>query len=172
MSLIKKYNGVEPKIHPTVFLGEGSLIIGNVEIGKYSSIWFNTVVRGDVHFIKIGEYTNIQDLSMLHVTTGLYSLNIGNYVTVGHNAILHGVTVSDRVLVGMGAIILDNSVIGSDTIIAAGTLIPPNKKIPSGVMVMGSPGKVVRDLTEEEINSIKDSALHYKEVAESYLGSM
>ena len=171
MVLIKSYKGVEPEIHPSVFLSEGSVIIGDVKIEENSSVWFNTVIRGDVNYIRIGKYTNIQDLTMLHVTTALYPLNIGNFVTVGHNAVIHGATVSDRVLVGMGAIILDNSVIGSDTIIAAGSVIPPNKEIPSGVMVMGTPGKVVRDLTEKEIFSINDSAYHYKEVSESYIAT-
>ena len=169
MGLIKSYKGVEPTIHPSVFIADGSVIIGDVTIGEYGSIWFNTVVRGDVNFIKIGKYTNIQDLSMLHVTTGKYPLFIGDYVTVGHNAILHGAEISDRVLIGMGAIVLDNSHISSDTIVAAGTLIPPNKTYPPGVMIMGSPGKVVRELTEKEIKSIHESALHYKNVAEEYI---
>jgi len=166
--MIKAYKGIIPKIDESVFIAEGSHIIGDVEIEKNSSVWFNCVVRGDVNYIRIGEYTNIQDGSILHVNHIDYFLKVGSYVTAGHNCILHGCVIEDNVLIGMGAILLDNCKIGANSLIAAGTVVKENFVVPSGVLVAGVPGKIIRNLTEKEIEDIKLSALNYSEYAKDY----
>jgi len=155
------YNGVTPQIDESVFICEGARIIGDVVIGKNSSVWFNAVVRGDVNYIRIGNNTNIQDGAILHNTFKKYPLIIGSNVTIGHGAIVHGCTISDLVLIGMGAVILDNAKVNSNSFIAAGTLVREHFIIPEGVLVAGVPGKIIRDLTEEEIKKIKHSADNY-----------
>ena len=140
---------------------------GQVRLEQGANIWYNTVVRGDVELITVGKNTNIQDLSVIHTSHG-HPTQIGSGVTVGHRAICHGCTIDDNVLIGMGAIILDGAHIESDVIIGAGSLVPPNKRIPSGSLVMGSPAKVVRTLSEEEIESIKQSAHGYVELSKHY----
>lgn len=162
------FNKHNPKIDASVFMCHGSIILGDVEIGKDSSVWFNTVIRGDVHYIKIGERTNIQDLCMLHCTYQKHPLNIGNNVTIGHSAILHGCTIHHNVLIGMGAKILDRCVVNSNTLIAAGTVLPEGTEIPSGVLVAGVPGKVIRNLREDEIKKIAQSADNYVMYVEEY----
>ena len=166
--VILEYDGVKPRLHPSVFIASGAAVIGDVEIGEGSSVWYNSVVRGDVNFIRIGKFTNIQDLSMIHVTTEKYPTIIGDYVTVGHRVMIHGAQIGNHVLVGIGAIILDGVEIADYSIVAAGTLIPPRKKFPSGVLIMGSPGKVIRDLRKEEIEEFERLALHYSKLAEKH----
>ena len=161
------YKSIVPKIHANVFLANGAYIIGDVTIASHANIWFNTVIRGDVNSISIGEYTNIQDNSTIHVAQGCSAV-IGNYVTVGHGVILHGCHVANNCLIGMGAIILNYAEIGENCIIGAGTLITEHKKIPPNSLVMGSPGKVVRTVTKEEIEGLRISALNYYEEAEQY----
>ena len=167
--MIKKYNNFFPKLGKRVFIAENATVIGNVEIGDDSSIWFGTVIRGDVNFIKIGKCTSIQDNSVIHVTNQTHPTIIGNYVTVGHAVKLHGCTIKDNCLIGIGAIILDGAVINENSIVAAGTLIPPNKEFPPSVLIMGFPGKIVRELTEEEIKSLKEHALKYVKYKDEYL---
>lgn len=162
---VMPFEGIAPRIDPSVFIAAGARIIGDVEIGALSSVWFNVVIRGDVHFIRIGRRTNIQDLTMCHVTHRKFSLVIGDDVTVGHSAVLHGATIGDRVLVGMGAKVLDNSVVESDALIAAGTVVREGFRVPSGTLVAGVPGKVIRDLTEAERAAVAQGALNY----ESYI---
>lgn len=166
------YNNTFPKIHPSVFLAPGSKIIGDVEIGKDSSIWFNVVIRGDVHYIKIGEMTNVQDLSMLHVTNGKYPLNIGSKVTIGHSVKLHGCTLMDLCLIGIGAIVLDGAIVEGKSIVAAGSVVKPNFVVPTGKLVAGVPAKVIRDLTPEEIEDLEKSANRYKEYSEITIKSL
>ncbi len=163
--LVLEYEGMKPDLHPSVFVASGAAIIGNVGVGEGSSIWYNSVVRGDVNYIKIGKFTNIQDLSMIHVTTAKYPTIIGDYVTIGHRVMIHGAKIGNYVLLGIGSIILDDVEIADYTIVAAGTLIPPRKKFPSGVLIMGSPGKVIRDLSREEIEDFERLALHYTNLA-------
>lgn len=163
------YKGVVPKIGKDVFLAEGSFVIGDVEIGDNSSIWFNTVVRGDVNYIRIGNSTNIQDLTMVHVTTAKYPTIIGDNVTIGHRAMVHGCVIGNNCLIGMGAIILDGVKIGNNCLVAAGSLVTQGKEFPDGVLIMGSPAKVVRELTEEEIKGFQRLADHYSALAKSYL---
>ncbi|HMN47707.1 MAG TPA: gamma carbonic anhydrase family protein [Ignavibacteriaceae bacterium] len=165
------YENLFPKIHPSVFLASGVKIIGDVEIGADSSIWYNVVIRGDVHYVKIGEMTNIQDLSMLHVTNGRYPLNIGNKVTVGHSVKLHGCTLKDICLIGIGAIVLDGAVVEENSMVAAGAVVKPNFIVPSGKLVAGIPARVVRDLTSEEIEDLTKSALRYKKYSEITVSS-
>jgi len=156
------YEDAFPQIGDNVFLASGVKIVGDVKIGKDSSIWYNTVIRGDVHFVKIGELTNVQDCSMLHVTNGKFPLTIGNKVTIGHSAVLHGCTINDLSLIGMGAVVLDGAVIGKNSMVAAGAVITPGFVVPSGKLVAGVPGKIIRDLTSDEIAEFEVSAERYR----------
>jgi len=166
--MIIPYKGITPRIHPSVFVAEGAQIIGDVEIGAGSSVWFNSVIRGDVHFIRIGERTNIQDNCVLHVTHDTYPLVIGSDVTVGHGAILHACTISDRCLIGMGAKVLDDAKVGPYAFVAAGSLVLEHFEVPEGALVAGVPARVKRMLTDEEKEQIVRSAQNYVRYVESY----
>ena len=155
------YKGITPKIHPSVFLCEGVRIIGDVEIGENSSVWYNTVIRGDVNYIRIGTGTNIQDMSMLHVTIKKHPLVIGNDITIAHSVTLHGCIVNDNSLIGIGAICLDGSVIESNAIVAAGALVREGFVVPEGTLVAGVPAKVVKELKPEEIENLTAIAPRY-----------
>lgn len=161
------YKGITPQIAEDVYIAPGAQVIGDVRIGPGSSLWPNAVVRGDMAPITIGERTNIQDNSTLHVDTE-HPLTIGNAVTVGHNAILHGCIIRDNALIGMGATVLDGAIIGEFALIGAGALIPPGKEIPPRSLVVGAPGKVVRQLSDEEVNHLQRSADVYAEKAQTY----
>lgn len=161
------YEGIIPKLHENVFLANGAYIIGDVTIASHANIWFNTVIRGDVHSITIGQYTNIQDNSTIHVVRN-HPAVIEDYVTVGHGAILHACHIASNCLIGMGTIILSYAKIGENCIIGAGALITEHKKIPPNSLVMGSPGRVVRTVTKEEIEGIRMSALNYYEESQKY----
>lgn len=155
------YQGKLPDIHQSVFLADGVKIIGDVTIGENSSVWYNTVIRGDVHYIRIGSETNIQDCSMLHVTNGKFPLTIGNKVTIGHSVKLHGCTIEDLTLIGIGAIVLDGAVVEKESIVAAGAVVKPNFVVPTHSLVAGVPAKIVRNLTKIEIQEFEKSAKHY-----------
>lgn len=161
-----------PEIHRNVFLASGVKIIGNVKIGEDSSVWYNTVIRGDVHYISIGKMTNIQDSSMLHVTNGKFPLIIGNNVTIGHSVTLHGCTLNNLSLIGMGAIILDGAIIEENAMVAAGAVITPGFIVQSGKLAAGVPAKIVRNLSTEEIEDIKESAERYKRYTEITVNSL
>lgn len=161
-----------PKIDKSVFLASGAKIIGDVQIGKNSSVWYNTVIRGDVHYIKIGDQTNIQDCSMLHVTNGKYPLNIGNQVTVGHSVVLHGCTIEDLTLIGMNATVLDGAVVQTKSMVAAGAVIRPNFTVPTGKLAAGVPAKIVRDLTDEEMEEFEKSSNRYMEYTRLTINSL
>jgi carbonic anhydrase/acetyltransferase-like protein (isoleucine patch superfamily) len=167
--MLYSYRDTAPKVHPSVFIAPNATIIGDVEIGENSSIWFNAVVRGDVSPIRIGKQTNIQDGSVLHGTFGKTELEIGNGVTVGHSAMVHGCTVEDNCLIGMGARILDGATIERDCLIAAGALVRQHHHISKGFLVAGVPAVVKRALTEEEIEQIQRSAESYVGYKRSYL---
>jgi carbonic anhydrase/acetyltransferase-like protein (isoleucine patch superfamily) len=152
--MLRPYKGVSPRVHETAYVDDTAQVIGDVEIGEESSIWMNAVVRGDVHSIRIGRRSNIQDGTVVHVMNGTHPTNIGNDVTIGHAAVVHGSTLADRILIGMGAILLNGAVVGDDCIVAAGTLITEGSKIPARSLVMGSPGRVKRPLTDDEVASI------------------
>ena len=166
------YQDLFPQIHKSVFLASGVKIIGDVQIGADSSVWYNVVIRGDVHYVKIGEMTNIQDLSMLHVTNQKYPLNIGNKVTIGHSVKLHGCTIKDLSLVGIGAIVLDGAVVEEYSMVAAGSVVKPNFIVPNGKLVAGVPARAIRDLTVEEIEDLEKSAYRYKKYTEITLNSL
>ncbi|OGL41092.1 MAG: gamma carbonic anhydrase family protein [Candidatus Schekmanbacteria bacterium RIFCSPHIGHO2_02_FULL_38_11] len=166
--MIIKYKDIEPVIHPSVFIAGSANIIGKVKIDEFSSLWFQTVTRGDVNFISIGKSTNIQDGAMLHVTTDKYPLIIGDYVTVGHGAMLHGCTIGDCCLIGMGAIVLDDVRIGDGCIIGAGSVVPEHSVIEPETLVLGIPAKPKRKISKKEIEEIKVSAINYVELAKKY----
>ncbi|MDT8901219.1 gamma carbonic anhydrase family protein [Anaeroselena agilis] len=167
MNGLMPYKGIWPKLSGEVFVAPGARVIGDVAVGHGSGIWFNSVVRGDDAPIRLGRYTNIQDGSIIHVQHA-HPTDIGDYVTVGHNVILHGCTVGDNCLIGMGAIILTGAVIGENCIIGAGALITEGKEIPAGSLVVGSPGRVIRAVEEQDIKAIRDSARHYCDRAREY----
>jgi len=150
----------EPKIAKSVFIAEGCKITGDVEIGEQSSVWYNSVIRGDLAKIRIGNCTNVQDIAVIHVSQN-QPVTIEDYVTIGHSAILHGCTIGKGSLIGMGAIILDGVTIGEETSIAAGTLVPGDKSFPPRVMLMGVPARIVRELTEMEIATMRETAERY-----------
>jgi gamma-carbonic anhydrase len=165
---IQHFLGAPPKVHPSAYIAPGATVIGDVTLGEQSSVWFSAVVRADINRIEIGPRSNIQDGAVVHLADD-YGTFIGELVTVGHKAIVHACTVADEVLVGMGAIILDGAEIGARSIIGAGALVTGGKKIPPGSLVVGSPGKVVRQLSLEEQAGIRTWADRYVEVSRAYL---
>ena len=166
--MLHLYKGITPRLHDTVFRVGSAEIIGDVHIGELSSLWYHVVVRGDVNYIRIGDRTNIQDGTVIHVTNQTHPTIIGNDVTVGHNVTLHGCTIGDRCLIGMGAIVMDDVVIGDDAMVAAGALVTPGTKIPSGTLFAGSPARQKRLLTDQEIAGLLQSAQNYLEYVKTY----
>jgi carbonic anhydrase/acetyltransferase-like protein (isoleucine patch superfamily) len=159
--MILPHHGRWPQIHETAWIAPSADVIGEVDIGAQSSVWFQVVIRGDVNWIKIGSRTNIQDHSMLHVTRRKSPLTVGDEVTVGHRVTLHGCTIGNRVLLGMGSIVMDDAVVGDDCIIGAGALVTQRTVVPAGSLVMGAPAKVVRPLKPEELAFLEQSAANY-----------
>ena len=166
--MIAAYAGKAPQLDPTVYVVESATVIGDVVIGPESSIWFGAVVRGDIEPIRIGARSNVQDNATLHVVGGKFSTTLGDGVTVGHNAVVHGCVVENGALIGMGAIVLDGVVIGTESLVAAGALVAPGTHIPPRSLVIGSPGKVARPLTDEELERIRSSASNYVGYARRY----
>jgi carbonic anhydrase/acetyltransferase-like protein (isoleucine patch superfamily) len=167
-TLIRSYRGRWPQIAASAYIDPAAVIIGDVTIGEHASIWPGAVVRGDVHFIRIGARTNVQDGSVLHVMQNQYPLVLGEGVTIGHNVILHGCTIESRVLVGMGSILLNGVQVGTGSIIAAGTLLPERTVVEPRSLFMGHPGKFRRSLAPEELDGIDAYAARYMEYAEDY----
>jgi carbonic anhydrase/acetyltransferase-like protein (isoleucine patch superfamily) len=159
--VLRPYRGTSPRIHPTAFIDESAQVIGDVEIGEESSVWMCAVLRGDVHWIKVGRRSNIQDGSVVHAMTGTHPTSIGDNVTIGHAAVIHGCTIEHQCLIGMGAIVMNGAHIGAGAIVAAGTLVVEGMKVPPKSLVMGSPGKVKRLLTQAEIAEIQLYADRY-----------
>jgi carbonic anhydrase/acetyltransferase-like protein (isoleucine patch superfamily) len=159
--MLRPYRGRLPKVHPTAYVDESAQVVGDVEIGADSSVWMNAVVRGDVNIIRIGQRSNVQDGTVVHVMHDTHPTHIGDDVTVGHGAIVHGCTIEDRCLIGMGAVLLNGATVGHDSIVAAGTLLVENAHIPPRSLVMGSPGKVKRPLTDAEVQDIQAYADRY-----------
>ena len=166
--VIMPYKSVMPKIEPSVFVAPTATVIGNVTIGEGANIWFNTVLRGDIQSITVGKYTNIQDNSTVHVM-GDQPTVIGDYVTIGHNAVIHGNKIGDNCLIGMGAVLLGYCEIGENTIIGAGAVITQHKKIPPNSLVVGSPGRIIRPLLDDEIEALHQSAIRYNLLAQQYM---
>lgn len=169
--MLRAIRGKHPVIGSSVFLAETCAVIGDVEIGDEASIWYGAVIRGDVMPIRIGARTNIQDGTIIHVTTDTYGTTIGADCTIGHAAIIHACTVEERCLVGMGATLLDGCVIGRGSFVGAGALVTPGTVIPPGSLVLGSPAKVKRPISESEREQIQYGAAHYVELARDYLAS-
>lgn len=158
---IREFKGISPTIPASCFVEDSAQVIGDVQLGEESSVWFNSVVRGDVNRVRIGKRTNIQDLTMVHVQSMRFPTIIGDEVTVGHHSVLHGCTIGNRVMVGMGAVLMDGVEIGDDCIIGAGSLLTPGTKVPAGSLVLGGPAKVRRALTDEERQQLVESASNY-----------
>ena len=158
----------KPAFGKGVYVAHGAVVLGDVTLGDHSSVWCNAVLRGDINRIVVGHHTNIQDNAVLHLADDFPCI-LGNYVTVGHAAVVHACTVGDEVLVGMGSIILDGAVIGEQSLIGAGALITPGTRIPAGSLVLGSPGKVARELSPQERAKLKTQAEKYVRVAAYYL---
>lgn len=165
--MVKEYQGIKPNIDKTVFIAESADIIGKVNIEKNANIWYNTVIRADEQSITIGENTNIQDGCVVHVGNDIPTV-IGKNVTIGHKALIHGCTIGNNTLIGMGSIVLDGAKVGEYTLLGAGSLVPPGKEIPSGVLAMGSPAKVIRELSDIEKENLVKSALKYIETANNH----
>jgi carbonic anhydrase/acetyltransferase-like protein (isoleucine patch superfamily) len=159
--MLRGYRQAFPDVHPTAFVDDSAQVIGDVWIGEESSVWMNVVIRGDVHRIRIGRRTNLQDGTVVHVMRDTHPTTIGDEVTIGHAAVVHGCTVHDRVLIGMGAILLNGVEVGEDSIVAAGSLLPEGTVVPPRSLVMGSPGKVRRSLSDDEVASIRGYAERY-----------
>jgi carbonic anhydrase/acetyltransferase-like protein (isoleucine patch superfamily) len=168
MPIIQPYGGRAPRLHPTVYVAPDGVIVGDVEIGEGASIWFGTVVRGDVNHVRIGARTNLQDHTVVHVTSNTNPTIIGDEVTIGHRVVLHGCTVERRALVGIGAIVLDGAVIGEEAMVGAGALVPPRFVVPPRTLVLGAPAKVRRPLTPDEIAHLARSAERYAGYAARY----
>ena len=167
--MIRTFQGIKPTVPRSCFVEDTAVVIGDVVMGEECSVWFNAVIRGDVNYIRIGNRTNVQDLCMLHVTHDTHPLLIGSEVTIGHHVVLHGCTIQDRVLVGMGAIIMDGAVIGEDSVVGAGALVVEGTIVSPKSLILGSPAKVKRSVTAKELAWVKDSAENYVQYASQYL---
>ncbi len=173
--MLQQYNKIKPTIGKNVFIAQNATVIGEVSIGEDSSIWFGTVIRGDVNYIEIGKRVNVQDMSMIHVTHASMENPEGNPtiieddVTIGHKVMLHGCTIKKGSLIGMSATILDDAVIGEESIVGANSLVTKGKKFPPRSLIVGSPAKVIRELTDEEVKEFYASANRYVEYKNSYL---
>jgi carbonic anhydrase/acetyltransferase-like protein (isoleucine patch superfamily) len=167
--MIRSYKGISPTIPNSCYVDDSAQIIGDVVLSEHASIWMNAVLRGDVHSIRVGAHSNIQDCSVLHGMKEQYGVFIGDYVTVGHSVTLHGCTIGDRCLIGMGSIILNGAVIGAGSIIAAGTLIPEKTVVEPGSLWMGSPGQFRRKLVDRDTESIMRYATNYLGYKDAYL---
>lgn len=169
MAIVRSYGSSTPNIGEGVFLAETAAVIGDVVIGDRSSIWYSTVLRGDVFHIRIGSETSIQDNSVVHVTSGQHATIVGDRVTVGHSVTLHGCTVADECIIGMGSVVLDRARIGTRCIVGAGALVTPGTEIPEGHLAVGAPARVKRKLTDAELAWIRTSADHYVNLSARYL---
>jgi carbonic anhydrase/acetyltransferase-like protein (isoleucine patch superfamily) len=160
-----------PRVHPTAYIDDSAQVIGDVEIGEESSVWMAVVIRADVHRIRIGHRSNVQDGTVVHAMKDTHATTIGNDVTIGHAAVVHGCTIEDRCLIGIGAILLNGAVVGSDSIVAAGSLLVEGVQVPPRSLVMGSPAKVKRSLTDAEVTQIQMYADRYVKYRLDYMGA-
>lgn len=168
---VYEIDGIAPEVDSTAWIAESAEVIGNVAIGADASVWFGCVLRGDTEIIQIGEGSNIQDLSVLHADEGM-PLTIGHHVTVGHKVMLHGCTIDDESLIGIGAVVLNGARIGRNCLVGAGSLVTEGKRFPDGSMIMGSPARAVRQLTPEQIERLRWSARHYIENARRFRATL
>jgi carbonic anhydrase/acetyltransferase-like protein (isoleucine patch superfamily) len=167
--MIRPHRGRMPRVHPTAYIDDSAQVIGDVEIGEESSVWMAVVIRGDVHRIRIGRRSNVQDGTVIHAMKDTHATMIGDEVTIGHAAIVHGCTIEDRCLIGMGAILLNGAAIGPDSIVAAGTLVLEGMTVPPRSLAVGSPAKVKRALTEAEVGEIRMYADRYVKYRLDYM---
>jgi len=167
--MIRPFRGKHPQLHPTAYIEESAQVIGDVTIGEESSVWFNATVRGDVHFIRIGSRTNVQDGTVIHVTNGTHATVLEDEVTIGHNVTLHGCYVERGSLIGIGAIVMDGVRVGAQSLVAAGSLLTPGTQIPPRSLVMGSPARVKRSLTDEEVAGLAVFWKNYIGYTRAYL---
>ena len=167
--MIREHRGRRPRLHQTAFIDDSAQVIGDVEVGEESSVWMCAVVRGDVNWIRIGKRSNVQDGTIVHVMTKTHPTQIGDNVTIGHAAVIHGCTIEDQCLIGMGAILLNGAHVGTGSIVAAGTLLVEGAKIPPRSLVMGSPGRVKRSLTDAEVADIQAYADRYAKLRLDYM---
>jgi carbonic anhydrase/acetyltransferase-like protein (isoleucine patch superfamily) len=167
--MIRPFRGRLPVVHPSAYIDESAQVIGDVAVGAESSVWMHVVVRGDVNVIRIGDRTNIQDGTVVHVQRETHPTSIGDDVTIGHRAVVHGCTIHDRVLVGMGAIVMNGAEIGSDSIVGAGALVVENTHVPPRSLVLGSPARVARSLTDQEVRRVQQYADNYVRYRLDYL---
>ena len=169
--MLLEYKGKWPQLGERVFIAPGAFVVGDVEIGDHSSVWFNSVVRGDVHYIRIGKHTNIQDGSICHVMKDQFPLVLQDYVTIGHGVMLHGCTIESHCLIGMRATILNNARIGEYSIVGAGAVVTEGMVVPPRSLVLGMPARVKRPLSDEEVKGIDEYARRYYEYKETYLAA-
>jgi carbonic anhydrase/acetyltransferase-like protein (isoleucine patch superfamily) len=169
--MIKSFQNTAPKIHASAFIAEDAIVIGDVEIGEQASVWYGSILRGDVNFIRIGARTNIQDGSVIHVSRETHSTILEEEITVGHRVTLHGCYVEKGCLIGIGAIVLDGARIGRNSLVAAGSLVTPGTQIPERSLVMGSPARVRRELTDEEVRDLEKFWRNYILLGETYKNS-
>ena len=166
--MIHAYRGVVPKVHPSAWIADSADVIGDVELGEESSVWFSTVIRGDVHFIRVGRGTNLQDGTVVHVDRNGTPTILGDYVTVGHAARLHGCHIKSNCLIGIGAVVLDGAVLEEECVVAAGAVVSPGTLVPRGSLLMGAPARVKRSVTEKDLELIYRSAKSYIGLAAEY----
>jgi carbonic anhydrase/acetyltransferase-like protein (isoleucine patch superfamily) len=166
--MLRSYRGILPKIAPSAYVDPSAQLIGDITVGERSSVWPGVAARGDVHWIRIGEESNVQDNSVLHCDAPDFPLIIGNRVTVGHHVVLHGCTIEDDCVIGIGAIVLNGARVGAGSVVAAGAVVTEGMQVPPGSMVMGIPGKVRREVTEEEKVRFRENAQHYVDACRAY----
>ena len=167
--MIKSFHNKTPNLGQNVYISETADVIGDVTLGDDVNIWFGAVVRGDMHYIKIDSRSNVQDNAVVHVTTAVSPTNIGSGVTIGHGAIIHGCTIEDDCMIGMGATVMDDAVIGAGSLVGAGALVPPNMKVPPKSLVVGMPGKIVREVNNDEYKMILERPQEYIDLAAIHL---
>jgi len=167
--MIRNYQGLTPQVHPTCYVDLSAQLIGDVTLGEHSSVWMNAVLRGDVNFIRVGSNSNVQDCAVLHGQRNLYPVIVGDWVTIGHNATVHGCVVEDECLIGIGSRVLNNCRIGSGSIIAAGAVVPEHTVVPSRTLWAGVPAKLRRELSDKDRALILEYAKNYLDYTEIYL---
>ena len=168
--MILAFGDRRPQIDPSAYVCDAAVVVGDVRLGPQSSLWFHTVVRGDIHDIRIGARSNVQDNATIHVVGGRFATVVGDGVTVGHNAILHGCTVEDGALIGMGAIVLDGAVIGTESLVGAGALVTPGTVVPPRSLVLGNPARRVREISDADLVRLRTAAENYVDLARRYAG--
>lgn len=169
--MLRPFGGRMPRVHPTAYIDSSAQVIGDVEVGEESSVWMGVVIRGDVHSIRVGRRTNVQDVTVVHAMKGTHPTAVGDEVTIGHAAVIHGCTIESQCLIGMGAILLNGVTIGSGTIVAAGALLPEGMQVPPRSLVMGSPGRIKRALSDAEVAGIREYAERYVQYRLDYLAN-